>query len=109
MDGRVCAVEGILSRQPELKVLRDPPSLTGQRVRCVIVFHFDSENTTVARCKVRAQAWTDPSLHMRLPVDREMSAILAQSVFHVAKVDFETKDPDTLRAGGTRVTSEYML
>ena len=98
-----------MSRQPELKVLRDPPSLTGQRVRCVMVFHFDTENTTVARCKVRAQAWTDPSLNMRLPVDKETSAVLAQTVFSVAKVDFETKDPDALRAGATRAASQYLL
>jgi len=99
MGGKVCDVEGILSRQPGLKVLRDPPSLAGQRVRCVMVFHFDSENTTVARCKVRAQAWTDPALHTRLSLDNETSAILAGGVFHVAKMDFEGSNPDELRAG----------
>lgn len=108
MGGKICAVEAVLSQQPQLKVLRDPPSLAGQRVRCVMVFHFDSGETGVARCKVRAQAWTDPSLHTRFPVDNEMSAILAEGVFHVAKIDFEKNDPDKLRAGDIRAASRQL-
>jgi len=109
MKGQVCPVEAILSRQPDLKVLRDPPSLAGQRVRCVMVFHLDIENATVARCKVRAQAWTDPSLHLRCPVDKETSMMLAKSVFNVAKADFEESDPDEIRAGGVRAALQHLL
>lgn len=109
MCGKVCPVEAILSKQPQLKVLRDPPSLVGQRVRCVMVFQFDSGDTGVARCKVRAQAWTDPSLHMRLSLDDEMSAMLAESVFSVAKTDFEMGDPDKLRAGDRRAILQQLF
>jgi hypothetical protein len=109
IKGRVCAVEGILERQPELRVLRDPPSLAGQRIRCVMAFHFDPENATVARCKVRAQAWTDPSLHSRFPVDKETSMMLAKSIFDVAKEDFEESDPDVIRARGIRAALRHLL
>ena len=109
MDGRVCAVEEILKRQPGLKVLRDPPSLAGQRVRCVMIFHFDSGNAGFARCKVRAQAWTDPFLHSRPPMDKGMSMILAESVFSVAKMDFEQHDPNMVRARGSGATSRRVL
>lgn len=109
MDGRVCAVEKILERQPDLKVLRDPPSLAGQRVRCVMVFHFDSGHAGVARCKVRAQAWTDPSLHSRPPMDKDMSMMLAGSVFNVAKADFEKRDPEVIRAVGAGAALRHLL
>lgn len=105
----MCDVEDILKKQPELKVLRDPPSLAGQRVRCVMVFHFDTEGSTVARCKVRAQAWTDPALHTRHPLDKEMSMRLADGVFHVAKTDFEKNNPDQLRAGDMATTMRLLF
>lgn len=99
MDGRVCHVDDILSRQPDLRVLRDPPTLAGQRVRYVILFHLEPGNASVRRCKVRAYAWTVPSLGARLEMmDKQMSAMLAQSVFAVAKRDFENSDPNEIRA-----------
>jgi len=102
ISGRVCPVEEILSKQPGLKVLRDPPSLAGQRVRFVMMFRFDPGNTAITRCKVRAQAWTDPSLHLGSPVDKVTSMFLAESVFDAAKVHFEKSDPDKIRAGDVR-------
>lgn len=99
MGGRVCPVEGILSRQPDLRVLRDPPSLEGQRVRYVLVFHLDPGNATVRRCKVRAYAWTVPSLCSQFEMlDKGVSALLAETIFEMAKEDFERGDPDKLRA-----------
>lgn len=93
----------ILERQPNLKVLRDPPSLVGQRVRYVLLFHYDPENAAVARCKVRALAWTDPSLTSRAPIDKEVSRRGAEGVFIVAKIDFEKNDPNELRARPSEV------
>lgn len=98
MKGRVCPVEDILSRQPDLRVLRDPPSLVGQRVRYVLLFHLEPGSTSVRRCKVRAYAWTDPTLCARLEsLHKEVSAIFAETVFEEAKEDFEKSDPNEMR------------
>lgn len=100
MAGSVCPVEEILSQQPNLKVLRDPPSLAGQRTRCVLAFHYRSEKSTVVMCKVRAQAWTDPLILSRwYSLDKEMSTLLATTVFDVAKAEFAKGNPDRMRAG----------
>ena len=100
MVGRVCTVEEILSRQPNLKVLRDPPTLAGQRVRCVLTFHYIPEQASVTMCKVRAQAWTDPSLNERWgSLDKEMSSLFAENIFDVVKTQFAKGDPDKIRAG----------
>ena len=96
----MCPVEDVLSRQPDLKVLRDPPTLAGQRVRWVMMFRYDSEGAAVARCKVRAQAWTDPSLQSGgYPMNKEMSRFLASTIFDMARSDFEDGKPDEIRAG----------
>jgi len=108
-ESRVCLVENILSRQPQLRVLRDPPSLAGRRVRYVLLFHLDPEsNAGVRRCKVRAQAWTDPALHSRHLMDKVVSVMLANSVFSAAKANFEKGDPDEVRAGGVGVVMQHM-
>jgi len=99
--GSVSPVEDILSKQPNLRVLRDPPSLIGQRVRYVLVFHLDPGNQSVRRCKVRAYAWTVPSLCCLESLDKRMSAFFAETVFEVAKMDFENADPDQVRARGS--------
>ncbi|KAF9644762.1 hypothetical protein BDM02DRAFT_872609 [Thelephora ganbajun] len=110
MNGRVCAIEEILSRQPELKVLRDPPSLVGQRVHYVMAFYFDPANTKISRCKIRAQAWTDPSIGSRWHLlDKEISAFLAMKVFDLAKSDFEKGDPNKMRAGEVEPFLQLML
>lgn len=99
MNGRVCPVEGILSKQPNLRVLQDPPSLVGQRVRYVLLFHLEPESSEVQRCKVRAYAWTDRTLCSRLEtLNSNMSSTLAKTVFDVAKEDFENGDPKEMRA-----------
>lgn len=102
MSGRVCPVEEILSKQPDLRVLRDPPSLVGRRVRYVLMFHLDPGNSQVRRCKVRAYAWTvPPSVHLELEaLDKGMSAFFAQTVFDLAKRHFEQGDPNQIRSGG---------
>ena len=100
MTGSVCPIEQILSRQPNLKVLRDPPTLAGQRVRCVAAFLYDSGQAGAIMCKVRAQAWTDPSLDSRWSsLDKEMSGFFAESVFEVIKAQFEEGNPDQIRSG----------
>lgn len=101
MGGRVSSVEEILSRQPDLRVLRDPPSLVGQRIRYVLLFHLDPEDSEVTRCKLRAYAWTDPSLCLKLQLMNPMvSTMLAQTVFDEAKKDFEERDPNEIRSRG---------
>jgi len=101
MEGRVCPIADILSRQPGLRVLRDPPGLVGQRVRYVLLFHLDPGSKDVRRCKVRAYAWTDPCLTPRLEaLNKEMSALFARTIFNVAKENFKTSDPNEIRAGG---------
>jgi len=101
MNGRVRPVEDILSKQPDLRVLRDPPSLMGQRVRYVLVFNLDPSNATVRRCKVRAYAWTVPLLLSTLEtLDKTMSMLFAETIFEVAKEDFDNSDPDDVRARG---------
>jgi len=98
-----------LRRQPGLKVLRDPPSLAGQRVRFVMMFRFDPGGSAITRCKVRAQAWTNPSLDLGCPVDQATSMFLAGIVFEAAKVHFEKSDPDKIRAGDVTAALQPFL
>lgn len=92
-------VDEILSEQPNLKVLRDPPGLSGMRVRCVMTFHY-TKLDGFEMCKVRAEAWTDPSLHTRwYSMDPAVSALLAATIFESAKLQIEKGDPDKMRAG----------
>jgi hypothetical protein len=100
MAGTVSPVEDILSRQPNLKVLRDPPSLAGQRVRCVMAFHYNPGQAAVTMCKVRAQAWTDPSLNSLWGLlDKEISTVLSETIFDMVKEQCEKGDPERIRAG----------
>lgn len=99
-DGRICAVEEMLNRQPRLTNLRDPPSLVGQRVRCVLVFH---SNPRKASTEVRGLTYTDPSLRLSCPLNKVMSVALAKGVFDLAKAEFENVDPDKIRAGEVRI------
>lgn len=98
--GKVCSIEHILSKQPNLRVLRDPPpSLEGKRVRYVLIFHLDPENSSVQRCKVRAYAWTIPSFPAILRrLDKTLSTIVAETVYSVAKKQFEQDDPKEIAA-----------
>jgi hypothetical protein len=105
----VSPVEDILSKQPDLRVLRDPPSLIGQRVRYVLMFHLDPGDAKVQRCKVRAYSWTFPSLREVESLDKNMSALFAQTVFNLAKRDFETGDPNEIRARGQNPPSQPFL
>ena len=99
MSGRACPVDEILSQQPNLKVLRDPPSLAGLRVRCVMTFHY-AKLDGVTMCKVRAEAWTDPSLYSKwYSMDPTVSAVLAGTIFESAKLQIEKGDPEKMRAG----------
>jgi len=99
MSGRVCPVDEILSQQPNLKVLRDPPGLSGPRVRCVMTFHY-AKLDDVTMCKVRAEAWTDPSLNTKwYSMDPPVSALLAETIFESARLQIEKGDPDKMRAG----------
>lgn len=64
-----------------------------------MMFRYDPENATIARCKVRAQAWTDPLLQSRwLLLDKNVSALMAEKVFDLARADSEG-DPEKIRAG----------
>jgi len=110
MEGRISPVQDILSRQPNLRVLRDPPTLTGQRVRYVLVFHLDPGDANIRRCKVRAYAWTVPSLRSTLEtLDKRVSKIFAETVFRAAKEDFEKSNPDALRARGVDAPLERLF
>jgi hypothetical protein len=42
-------------------------------------------------------------------MDKETSMMLAESVFSVAKADFEKTDPDHIRAGGVRPIPQHFL
>lgn len=100
VNGRVCSVEDILSKQPNLKVLQDPPSLVGHRIRYVLMFHLDPGDAQVQRFKVRAYAWTNPMICSKLEeVDKDISSFLAQTVFDEAKEDFEKRDPHAPKTG----------
>ena len=102
MRGSVCAVEDILSRQPNLKVLRDPPTLEGERVRCVLTFHYSPGEGPIKVCKVRAQAWSDPLLYpMWYSLSMEASRLLANGIFNFARTEFATGNPNKIRAGET--------
>lgn len=100
MGGSVCPVEDILSRQPNLKVLRDPPSLADeQRVRCVLTFHYRPGQGPIEVCKVRAQAWSVPLLYpIWCSLGGEASTLLANGIFDLAKTEFGTGAPDKIRA-----------
>ena len=51
-------------------------------------------------CKVRAQAWTDPSLQSNWgSLDKEISAFFAERIFDVLKTQFEKGNPDKIRTG----------
>jgi len=107
IEGRVCLIEDILSKQPNLRVLRDPPGLAGQRVRYVLLFHLDPASTDVRRCKVRAHAWTDRLLSSRSAVlDKDVSALLAGSIFEAAKEIFKNGNPNELIDRGENPPSE---
>jgi len=73
--------------------IRDPPSLVGQRIRCVLVFHSGPRNATI---EVRGLTCTVPLWET---MDKEMSSMFAGGVFDLANADFENGDPDEIRAG----------
>jgi len=99
MSGRVSPVDEILTEQPNLKVLRDPPGLSGLRVRCVMAFHY-TKLDGYSMCKVRAEAWTDPSLQTKwYSMDPTVSALLAETIFESARLQIEKGDPEKMRAG----------
>jgi hypothetical protein len=107
MQGRVCPVEDILSRQPDLRVLRDPPTLVGRRIRYVLLFHLEPESTGVRRCKVRAYAWTDPAFFSRLEMmDKRMSTVLSETIYRVAKNDFQHANPNEMRSRGQNISRQ---
>lgn len=106
----MCLIEDILSKQPNLRVLHDPPGLAGQRVRYVLLFHLDPESKDVRRCKVRAYAWTVRSLSSRLAVlDKDLSALFAGNIFDVARENFKNGNPNELRDRGENLSLQSLL
>ena len=94
LGGRLRSIEEILDRDPSITNLRDPPELVGQRICCVLVFHSGP-----GKPDMMSLTYTDPALSSASGnVDKEMSKLLAETVFGVAGEGLEVGGPDKVRA-----------
>ena len=105
---KVDSIADILRRHPGLTTLRDPPHLAGQRVHYAMVFHFDREGTP-KRSLMRSRAWTDLSIRPDHPKNvkvKKRSKVEAEGIFNVAKMVFDSDNPDEIR---DKVTADMLM